>query len=86
MSSMRNKSCPCQSGRKFKRCCGSEAALSEQRRNQQEAELAAMRARAEERERREAMIRENDRLSRFSRGPVFLYVLSAALAGGNYRR
>lgn len=78
---LRNKPCPCNSGRKFKRCCGSEAAINEKRRKEHEAFVAGVKAREEERRSE----RERDRISdaRFRRPPMFVYTLAAALFAGS---
>ena len=48
---LRNKPCPCNSGKKYKKCCGDEAKLNEARRVAEAHQMEIVRARAAERER-----------------------------------
>jgi len=50
---LRNKPCPCNSGKKYKKCCGDEAKLNEARRLAEARQMEIVRARAAERQREE---------------------------------
>lgn len=55
---MRNKPCPCESGKKFKKCCGSEAAAAVFRAEERARQLEIRRARVLEREKRMEELRK----------------------------
>lgn len=75
MTSPRNKPCPCLSGAKFKKCCGSQAVIAEKRAKEQAERV--QRAREEERERlREAAVSRNRQFPALA--------VLAALAGSSY--
>lgn len=78
---MRNKPCPCNSGRKYKKCCGDEAKLNEARRVAEAHQLEIVRVRAAEREREQATAPGT---MRYCRHPMMPMVMLAALslAGG----
>jgi ABC-type uncharacterized transport system involved in gliding motility auxiliary subunit len=77
----RNQPCPCNSGKKYKKCCGSEALLSVKRREAEARQLEAVRARRDERLReQEEARRANPGAHRYERSPMSL-VLAAAVLG-----
>lgn len=80
---MRNKPCPCNSGLKHKKCCGSKAALNAQHREAEAKQLGIVRARAAEREREQEERRKaSPSAYTYRRSPMMGTVMLAALALG----
>jgi hypothetical protein len=77
--SNRNDPCPCSSGRKYKKCCGSEVVLCAQRREAEAKQRAFVRARAVEREKeQEERRRLNPGAFKYQRQGMPLAILAAA--------
>lgn len=76
---MRNKPCPCNSGKKYKRCCGDEAMLNAKRREADARQLEIVRARAEEPEREQTRPTTPTRSHSMM---VMAMLAGVALAGG----
>lgn len=87
---LRNKPCSCHSGRKFKKCCGNEAALNTQRREAEAKQLEALQARAAERAREQEELRKAaPGAHEYRRSPsigVAAMMAAMAFAGGGGRR
>jgi hypothetical protein len=85
---LRNRPCPCNSGKKYKKCCGDEAKLNEARRVAEARQMEIVRARAAERQRQAAArTAESPGAFAYRRSPMMAAViLAAALAGGGRTR
>jgi hypothetical protein len=78
---LRNKPCPCNSGKKYKKCCGDEATLNEARRVAEAHQMELVRARAAERQREEDERRKaSPGAFTYRRSPMMGLVMLAALA------
>jgi len=81
----RNKPCSCNSGLKYKKCCGSEAAKSAQRREEMAKLREAWNARAEARRLEEEQFASRNPSAMMYRreSPVMALAIMAALAMGS---
>jgi hypothetical protein len=81
MTTPRNQPCPCKSGKKFKKCCGSAAMLAERKREEEVKFMEARRARVAEREKQLAERGQSGEFKHRRSGAMPMIALLAASMG-----